>query len=463
MCRPGRKISGQTASARSFFAQRGGKEPLISHKHWLAHEMPQWIREEIITEDGAEKLRRKYTVKTVRREDILMRIALIMAVCFMAAGICFIIADNWHSFSQGRQFFFAWLLLFISVLTAGWFVRSRMTGNQTLRECIGTFCGMAFTASVFLVHGSYMLSPDLYALAAWTAFLLLPVVYVLRSAGLAIIYVCTAVFATASAPFRGWPVVFTWAFLLLILPYFFGLLRDRREKSLFFFSWVWIIGIFYVFWASFASLPWFLLLFSAIAPLVWLLGVTSGEGRIIDLPFRFAGGAATFAALLYGADDAKWNGMSNSWGLWVIMFCFLAADVLLSRAAWRRRQYLTVCAAATPFVMSLAAVFHLLGSTSGLAGILISFFDCLLSAAVLFQGVNRDDRRQMTAGFGLLLAICAARGIGDASASLLSKGLVFLSFGILILLIYIGFLFLRNCSRRSTGTASARRENRHEE
>ena len=90
---------------------------MISHKHWLAHEMPQWIREEIITEDGAEKLRRKYTVKTVRREDILMRIALIMAVCFMAAGICFIIADNWHSFSQGSQFFFAWLLLFISVLT----------------------------------------------------------------------------------------------------------------------------------------------------------------------------------------------------------------------------------------------------------------------------------------------------------------------------------------------------------
>lgn len=463
----------------------------MGHDHWLSHEVSRWIQERIISREEGNKILALY--KKGNLLSFSGEAFFIFAFFCLMAGAAFVAAGFWNEMSQDERFMLAVVPLFMSLLmeavvlifdkkipdesakkealqqeeahnlprqavmpfgasegtmaeavgeseeapaepapeAEGKRLRSyhhRIPG--ALREAVGVFHGGMLLFALWMVHDSFWLSPDLYPLALAASLFLLVMMYVSRSAGLGILYMISCVGIYRLSPIRGWQDGAAWAGMILALPFLASLLAERRQRAVVCFSWIWALGLLFLIHKTTANLLWQTLFFSLAASLTWMAGGVLRSYGAGALALRFFGGIAVAAALLEGSFGNVWHHAFGGWLLWVLFLVFLALDAVLLLRMGFKKEWLSMLAGLTPFVMMAAALISLFDGSGATSATLVSLYGAALALGVIGRGYQTGSAYQRWGGMILLFATGVVR-IVDSTLSFGQRGLFFLGIGLL--------------------------------
>lgn len=454
----------------------------MANRRWLKQEVTDWIADDVITEETGKKILSRYKKSTI---FAYQEAFFILAAASLAGGIFFLCASLWNGLSQDERFLLALgplVLSFLLVLAVLLFDKkvpdrkkeiekegpleeiledgTESEGVQEtavtyhhrvpvfLREAICTFHGLCLIAAFWMVGDSFSLSSDMYGGLALIGLLLFFITLATGSAGTGILYMMVSVGVFYSAPVRGWPELVSWIYMVSALFFLGKMLRTHRDRAVICFSWVWAVGILLLIFWSAGNMLWQTLFFSLAAALTWMAGGLFREYGLGAEALRFFGGIAVFAVLLEGSYGVVWESISGSYALWILFLLFLAADgVLLFRIALKK-EWLSVLAGLTPFVLCLAAVISIFETTGALPAMLVSVYAGVLAAGVIIRGFQMDRPSQRWAGV-LLLAGNGAIRVVDSALSFAQRGIFFLVIGILAAVIcYLLYIPVRYKKRK---------------
>lgn len=462
----------------------------MTNRHWLKEEVPQWVKEEIITPEAGKKLLSLY-----KKEDpILYKEAFFMlSVVCLIGGLFLLGAGLWEGLSQDERFMLALTPLLISfalmvlvvfvdkeipdepievdalsevslsddmlsygspsdsekgaeqasdlgkraqMLSALWGKKKKVSPGTyhhkvpvTIREAAAIFHGLCLLGAFWMVSDSFMLSSDVYQGLALISALLFFMTWITRSAGMGILYMIAGVGTFYTSPYEGWPEVWAWIAMLLALAMLGRMLHERRDQAVVCFSWVWAVGILLLIFWSAGDMMWQTLFFSLAASLTWMAGSAFRSYGMGAAALRFFGGIAVFAVLLEGSYGSVWANTSGSYGLWILFFFFLVADVYLLFRMAMKKEWLSVLAGFTPFLMAIAALIAIFETSGALPAIIISVYCAILAIAVIARGVQTDRRAQRWGGLLLLLGDGAIRVL-DSALTFGERGAFFLAAGL---------------------------------
>ncbi len=463
----------------------------MTNRHWLKQEVPQWVKDELITQENGKKLLARYkNENTPAYKEAFFMLAVVCLV-----GGCFLLgAGLWENLSQDERFSLALAPLLISfflMLAVVYFDKkipdapievdalsstsltedmlgydsvsdsekgngeAETMGNKAqrisalwgkkkwvsphtyhhrlpvvIREATATFHGLCLLGAFWMVGDSFMLSSDTYSGLALCSFLLLIMTWITSSAGMGILYMAAAVGAFYTAPMRGWTEAMAWIFMLLALPILSHMLREKRDRAVVCFSWAWAVGILLLIFWSAGNMLWQTLFFSLAASLTWMGGGVFRAYGLGATALRFFGGIAVFAVLLEGSYGAVWANISGSYALWILFILFLVVDAILLARLAMKKEWLSVLAGLTPFLMTLAALISIFETSGALPATLISIYCAILAIAVIARGIQMDRNAQKWGGVAILLGDGAIRVL-DSALTFGERGAFFLVVGVL--------------------------------
>lgn len=425
------------------------------HRQWLKEELQEWKNEELVTEEAAEAIWEKYRHES---RGISWTVPLFVTASFcLLAGMFFLGAGFWNRLSQEGRFCLALVPVVASLFLAAILISADRTGGKLpkipkartegiaeigenaeepvlgipmfLREGVGIFHGLSVTAALWMVHESFYLNADIYDLAGIAAVTLLVMLYVLRSAGLGIIFAADTAVLAWMGP-AGWPDAAAWLLICAGLPFFFFLVGGNRRTGGIAYAWSWMAAVLVLTFCTAADTMWQVLFFSVAASLTWLLGAALRSYGWIGMAFRFFGGAAVFCVLLASAFGTTWQAASGGWLLWLLLLVFLAADGALLWKTAGKKEWLSIVAGFTPFVMTAAGLLSLWDGSGASSAILVSCFILILAAALSMRGLQMGRNWQLTAGLALLVGDGIIR-LSDATLTFGQRGSFFLVAGLL--------------------------------
>ncbi len=465
----------------------------MTNRRWLKREVPQWVKEEVITAEAGKAILSRYKKE---EKGAYKEAFFVMAMVCILGGLAFLGASLWTSLSQDQRFLLALApLLFSLVLVAAvvlydkkipdepvmkqgpavsfsndedvsqlsmssvslptakaigrkaqafsaLFGESHLVSPGTwhhrvpvfLRECVAGFHSICLLGALWMVSDSFKLGDDMYGGLALAALLLLVVTLVTSSAASGMIYMAVSVGIFYTAPVRGWPEFASWIFMLLALFMLGHMLHERRDRAVVCFSWGWAVGILLLIFWSAGDMLWQTMFFSLAAALTWMAGGAFRSYGMGAAALRFFGGIAVFAVLLEGSYGAVWADMSGSYALWILYFLFLVLDALLLFRMAMKKEWLSVLAGLTPFVMALSALISAFETSGALPAMVVSSYCAILAIGVIARGFQTDRQVQRWGGVALLAGNGIIR-VMDSALSLAERGVFFLAIGVFAALV----------------------------
>ena len=434
----------------------------MTNRNWLRQEVSEWVSDELISEEVGKKILSRYKNRGILAYKEAFFI--LAAVCIMG-GIFFLCASLWNGLSQDQRFLLAMGPLAFSFLLMAAAVfgdrkvplpsegeemsqeESTEEGKMRsfygqgvpvfIKEAAAVFHGLCLLAAFWMVGDSFALTSDIYKGLALCGLLLFALTLVTGSAGMGILYMAVSVGVFYSAPVRGWPEAVSWMYMFLALPLLGHMLHAHRDRAVVCFSWVWAVGILLLIFWSAGNMLWQTIFFSLTAALTWMAGSLFREYGLGAQALRFFGGIAVFAVLLEGSYGAVWEDITGSYALWALFLLFLGADgVLLFRMALKK-EWLSVLAGLTPFVMALTALVSIFETSGALPATIVSVYAGILAVGVIIRGFCTDRAVQSWSGVFLLAGDGLIR-VMDSALSFAQRGTFFLAVGIMATIICYG-------------------------
>lgn len=465
----------------------------MTNRRWLKREVPLWVKEELITKDAGKEILSRYKNE---EKGAYKEAFFVMAMVCILGGLGFFGASLWATLSQDQRFLLALAPLLFSlalvvlvvlydrripddpVMKKGPLtsfsadeevselsdsgvsadaakrigrkaqVFSALMGESHLvspgtwhhrlpvflRESVAAFHSICLLCAFWMVSDSFKLSDDMYGGLALCALLLLLVTLVTSSAASGMIYMAVSVGIFYTAPARGWPEFASWIFMILALFMLGHMLHERRDRAVVCFSWGWAVGILLLIFWSAGDMLWQTMFFSLAAALTWMAGGAFRSYGIGAAALRFFGGIAVFAVLLEGSYGAVWADMSGSYALWILYFLFLVVDALLLFRMAMKKEWLSVLAGLTPFVMAMAAVISVFETSGALPAMVVSLYCAILAIGVIARGFQTDRQVQRWGGVALLAGNGVIR-VMDSALTLVERGAFFLAVGLFAALV----------------------------
>lgn len=400
------------------------------HRQWLKGELAAWTEENLISPAEAEAIWAR-SGRHGPGVSLAAPLLTFAAVCLLA-GAALTVAAFWNGISQTAQFYAALFPLAVSLLPAALLLHQDLSSREGapvfLREWIGIFHGLAVTASLWMVHDAFYLDGDVFGLAGAAAFFLLFMVYLIRSAGLGMIFAANTAAMAWLSPMEGWPDGLAWLLMLLVLPFFFLLVSGKRERGGIAFAWAWMAAVLTLTFYTASDRMWQVQFFSAAASLTWLAGAMLRHYGWIGAAFRFFGGAAVFGVTLAGSVGQVWQAPEGHWFFWLLLVLFLAVDGALLWQMRRRREWLSMVSGLVPFFMAAAGAAAFWDRSGAVSAMVITVLGLLMGCAILGRGRETGRNWQMAAGAALIAGAGVIR-LSDSVLTFSQRGIFFLLLG----------------------------------
>ncbi|HEY1113239.1 MAG TPA: DUF2157 domain-containing protein [Chitinophagaceae bacterium] len=199
----------------------------------ILNDIPELVRQEIITPETADRLRHYYQRKEATSPIRLITVFSVLGAILTGLGIILIIAHNWDALSRTAQTFLAFLPLLLGQALCGYALWKKEADN-TWRESAAVFLFFAMGASISLVSQVYHIPGDLGSfLLTWMA-LCLPLVYVMRSSATSLLFLAGITWYAAQESYWTYPSGNSYAYWLLlfsVLPYYFRLIKKQPQSN----------------------------------------------------------------------------------------------------------------------------------------------------------------------------------------------------------------------------------------
>ena len=195
--------------------------------------LDELVTENIITPEIANKI---WAYNEKKQADAPNRLGMalsILGAALIGLGIMLIVAHNWDDLSRPIKTILAFLPMLIGQLACG-YTLFKQSGSATWRESSATFLFFAVGTCIGMVSQIYNLEGELGAFLLTWMLLVLPLVYVMQSSIVALLYIGGITwYATNCGYGQDHEPYLYWLLLVAILPYYYQLYQNRPNSNSF--------------------------------------------------------------------------------------------------------------------------------------------------------------------------------------------------------------------------------------
>lgn len=421
---------------------------MASKSDWLIGELPALERAGVIDAHTAQRLRAHYSA-VASGSGWTRWLFPVLGALLIGLGVLLLVAHNWDQLSRPLRLLFAFAPMALGQLACIVVLR-QPAASSGARDAAALLTALGFAAALALVGQIFHFPGDLDAYLLSCALAALPLVYLMRSAAVAVLYAAALLgwsAAVASVQRHPLAVVGLYALLLPLLLWMPGAWRGPWRGGLTLSA---LVPLFFAaVMLSFPTVPRLGMLWAAAfgVVLVWLqrrqadsIGSDAGVGLGVAVPAWGYAGVAV--AALIGTVPEIWRGWFWTLGpvdaveAWAVVAAMLAAVFVAAWWALRHRDILLLTMCVPAWVMAAVALIDTRGIAVGLA---LGFNLLTLAIGLLTVrdgvAVRRLDR--INAGMLLLLAQVALRFF-DNDWSFTVRGIAFVIVGSGFLLAHAG-------------------------
>ncbi len=409
---------------------------------WLYGEMPNWVRDGILSEGGAARLRSLYgEPEGGRVRNVALVICATLGAVLVGSGIILLFAHNWDDIPRTGRAALSLLLLVIAQSLAAWVIRRRPQ-SRAWREGAATFLLLAVGATISLIAQTYQVPGNPRSFLLTWMLLSVPLVY-LMSASLPAIFFMVGI--TAWGGFLPPEGYWYWPAAALVFPH----LREAVESgpsTLRTRLLVWVAALVlpfavtltlsdrvHAFWMPTASALFaFLYLAGRLRPpdgeALWrepLHRVGAFGVPVISFMLSFKPPWEEVA----GRVEGDFRGSGSPWFDLVPISVICLGVVLLLQKRLRTGQYSGLLYGIAPFVTIPAYILARGGYGTWPAVLIMNAYLFALGLGTTVSGLREQSMQQMNAGMLVLAALIMARFF-DSQFGFVVRGVAFILLGL---------------------------------
>ena len=207
-------------------------------------ELPELLKAGVLDEEDIKNIQDYYSGKFKQPPNRLFVVFGILGAILTGLGIILIIAHNWDELSRPVKTILSFLPL-LTAQTLCMYAFLKRENNIAWKESTSTLLFFTVGACISLISQVYNIPGDFSSFMITWMLLCLPVVYLMRSSSVSLLYlVGISVYASKTGYFgfpSSEPYIY-WVLLLIALPYYFNL-RKKAPGSNFVIYHNWIISL----------------------------------------------------------------------------------------------------------------------------------------------------------------------------------------------------------------------------
>ncbi|MGB0257583.1 MAG: DUF2157 domain-containing protein, partial [Coraliomargarita sp.] len=384
------------------------------HRHWLIKELPLLENEGVLDTTSRQRLESYYDSQPTAQSNWIIVAFAILGALLIGGGIILLFAHNWEELGRSTRAVLSFCPLIVGIAFSSFALNRDGTG---LKEAAAIFQTLAVGASIALIGQTYHIPSNTPAFILTWALLSMPLIFLLRSVGVYILYLALICFWTGHAQDRYDQAIGFWPLLLPALAWCFQCSRN---------SWTaprTLISL----WALMLSLPIALgISLEHKFPGLWIVTYASYFGLIGLLGLRFypnchgwsnplgSMGILGIAGLTYiftwqdlwdevARDYTHWS-YTFEWGLWydsTITLALLIPWAMIVVKSFNRHSLPKITLASFTPLAALSLSIAIVSDQSLVSTLLFNLYMLALGLAYLVQGCRSIQLRLVN--FGMLI------------------------------------------------------------
>ena len=418
----------------------------VSAKHvqWLEKELPILETEGIVSPETGQEIKSYYCENTASGMHWAIIAFAVLGSLLIGAGVILLFAHNWDELSRPARAALSFCPLAIgSVLSTIALVKK---GGTALRESAGLFHSLAVGAAIALIGQTYHLPSDTPAFLLTWALLILPLIFLLRSTGVYLIYLALACGWSGVAQETYGHAAGFWLLMVPPLVRLVPMVRNNRHApdtllSLWGILLTLCISTGIVFEKTIPGL--WIVAYSALLGGAGLLGMHLYNDRTgWSNPLKTVGmiGLVLLTYLFTWEemwDEIGWsyvrmNWRHRAWGAWVdggITIALLIGWATAAVKAFRRNSVETITLSVFPIIgLACFLITSTASETDLINALVFNGFMLLLGIMYIVMGCRNTKLRQLNGGMAILALLLITRFF-DADMGFLARGIVFIVLG----------------------------------
>jgi len=406
-----------------------------------SNELKRLLQANVITEETAERIREYYRDNKRNSGFTLFTVFAIFASLLVSLGIILIIAHNWDELSKSLKVVFAFLPL-VAAQSMCLYTLLRRRNITAWREGSATFLFFSLGACIALVSQIYHIPGDLGEFVFTWMFFCLPVIYLMNSSVVSILYLAGITYFAANTGY--WSGIsdlnlWYWLMLFLTLPHYYYLLKKRPDSNFtIYHNWVVPLSLTAVLGTLSAGFPELMYI-----AYMSLFGVfyQSGQSSFFlsqkrrNNGYLILGSLGTVSLLVCLSFEWFWKKLPAKDFYFSSLFVsqeFLVALVLSCAAIlllYRSRRLHIQPIKPLDFVFLAFIVIFLIGMHSMISMILINIIVLLIGTMTIREGVRSDHLGILNYGLLIITALTVCRFF-DTDLSFVLRGILFIAVGV---------------------------------
>ncbi|PSR12528.1 MAG: hypothetical protein DA408_13385 [Bacteroidetes bacterium] len=399
----------------------------------------------IIDETTAQRIAAYWEQRAAARPNRLPLVFSLLGALLVGLGIILLVAHNWDQLNR----FIKLLIAFLPVVLgqgAAWYAWQNRPENVAWREGSALFLFLATGACLAMVSQIYHLEGSLSSYLFTWIWVVLPVIYVLKSSAVSLFYWVGITWYATEAVYWGYPHgadYWYWFFALAAAPFYLWLRRTRAGSNFTIFH-HWIIplsltiglGTLYQ-QGQGGSFLWlgYQIFLVGLFLVGWASRYISGQQRLIGNGWLMVGLLGSIGMLLAQSFRPVWESMpaifeDNGWqSRNFLVFAVIYATVIGSCIYLLFRRTADLRWHPLPYLGLLAPFIYIMGQGNPLLGAVIgNVFLLLLGVYHIGLGTQRDHLGILNFGLLIITAQIICRFF-DTDLSFTVRGLLFLVVG----------------------------------
>ena len=199
----------------------------------ILNELPELLKANVISEETSERIKEYYQNSRTDNPNKLFLIFGILGAILSGLGIILILAHNWDALSNTTKSILSFIPLIIGQLFCGYSILKK-SDNPIWSESSSVFLFFGIAASISLIAQIYHIPGDLNSFLFTWMLLGLPLVYLLRSSLVSLLYLIGIAFYCCNTNYFIYPKeenYYYWILLVGITPHYYQLLTKKPESN----------------------------------------------------------------------------------------------------------------------------------------------------------------------------------------------------------------------------------------
>lgn len=406
----------------------------------IQKDMSELLQAGIINQDTADKIQDYYKEKSSSSTNRLFVVFGILGAILVGLGVILIIAHNWDDLSRTSKTVLAFVPLVIGQALCVYTIYKK-SDSLAWREGSGVFLFFAVGASISLVSQIYNIPGNLGSFLFTWMFLCLPLIYLIKSSVVSLLYLIGIIFYACETSYWGYPYEQSyayWAMLIFALPHYYQLyLKKPGSNFTIFQHWIIPLSVTIVLGTLSEDHGEFMYIaYMSFFGLCYLIGSTDffSTQKFRNNGYQIIGSLGSIVLLLMLSFDWFWEDLVVKELVFSSMILspeFIAATVFtfLSVVLWLRNRPATLRELKPLSILFLLFIpIFIMGTFSEYAVVFINLSILAVGLMLLRHGAQQTRLGLLNFGLLIIAALVACRFF-DTDLSFIIRGTMFLGVG----------------------------------